>query len=295
MIRNTTRRLLSNSRLALGSQKSSTSLVGTLNSVNDKSLCRAGAPTLNSFYHTSVKGNGGYHPPGQHIDTADNKVDSAWDFTQENYKRVEMILARYPKNYKKSGIIPLLDLAQRQHGGWLPVAAMDKVADIVEVTPMKVYEVATFYTMFNREKVGKYFIQLCGTTPCMVNGSEEIKKAIEDHLGIHEGESTSDGLFTLREVECLGSCANAPMIQLNDDYYECLTVKTTIELLEACKAGNPPKPGRWGSLPMNGQVSCEGPMGKTSLKEEPPKPGFMMRKDLEKKVDPVSVKDHMGY
>jgi NADH dehydrogenase (ubiquinone) flavoprotein 2 len=113
---------------------------------------------------------------------------------------------------------------------------MDKVAKIVEVEPIRVYEVATFYTMFNRcvqqrltmnghirahyrEKVGKYFLQLCGTTPCMICGSEQIKKAIEEHLGIHEGETTPDGLFTLREVECMGSCANAPMIQLNDDYY----------------------------------------------------------------------------
>ena len=95
-----------------------------------------------------------------------------------------MILNRYPKNYKQAGIIPLLDLAQRQHGGWLPLAAMDKVAQVVDVAPIRVYEVATFYTMFNREKVGKYFIQLCGTTPCMVCGSEAIKKSIEDHLGI---------------------------------------------------------------------------------------------------------------
>merc|ERR1719258_865017 len=117
---------------------------------------------------------------------------------------------------------------------------------------------ATFYTMFNREPVGKYFIQLCGTTPCMVCGSEAIKKAIEDHLGIQEGETTSDGLFTLREVECLGACANAPMVQMNDDYYECLTPKSVVELLEACKRGEKHEMGRWGSLPMNGQVSCGG-------------------------------------
>ena len=131
------------------------------------------------------------------------------------------ILGKYPNNYKQSAIIPLLDLAQRQHGGWIPVAAMDKVAKIVEVSPVRVYEVASFYTMFNREKVGKYFIQLCGTTPCMICGSEDIKKTIQDHLGLKPGqESTDDGLFTLREVECLGACANAPMIQMNDDYYE---------------------------------------------------------------------------
>ncbi|EWM30264.1 nadh dehydrogenase [Nannochloropsis gaditana] len=236
-----------------------------------------------------------YHPTAQHKDEPGNSVKDAWDFSEENYKRVDMILHRYPTNYKAAGIIPLLDLAQRQNGGWLPVAAMDKVASIVGVVPMRVYEVATFYTMFNREKVGKYFIQLCGTTPCMVNGAEEIRATIEKHLGIKEGETSKDGLFTLREVECLGSCANAPMVQLNDDYYECLTPASTIELLEACKKGNPPKMGRWGSLPMNGQVSCEGPHGKTTLKEPAPAPGFMMRKDLDGNVDPATVKRDMHY
>jgi len=233
----------------------------------------------------------------QHRPTADNTSETYFDFTPENHKRAELILGRYPINYKQAGIIPLLDLAQRQNGGWLPLAAMDKVAKVVGVAPIRVYEVATFYTMFNREKVGKYFIQLCGTTPCMICGSEHIKKTIEDHLGIKEGQTTSDGLFTLREVECLGSCANAPMVQLNDDYYECLTPKTTIELLEACKAGKPPRMGKWGSLPMNGQVSCEGPLGKTSLKGPPPGPGANFRTDtkLEPKIDPAQVMKEMGY
>ena len=148
---------------------------------------------------------------------------------------------------------------------------------------------------FGREKVGKYFIQLCGTTPCMVCGSEEIKHTIEEHVGVKEGGTSEDGLFTLREVECLGSCANAPMVQINDDYYECLNKERMIELLEACKKGSIPPVGKWGSLPMNGQVSCEGPLGKTSLEEERSSPGFMMRKDLEKKVDPKSVMQDMGY
>jgi NADH dehydrogenase (ubiquinone) flavoprotein 2 len=130
----------------------------------------------------------------------------------------------------------------------------------------------------------------------MICGSEDIKRTIENHLGIKDGETTSDGLFTLREVECLGACANAPMIQMNDDYYECLTPKTTIELLEACKKGTPPPMGKWGSLPMNGQVSCEGPQGKTTLISEPAPPplregGFSSFE----KVDPSSVKVHMGY
>ena len=216
---------------------------------------------------------------------------------------MNMIMGRYPDNYKQAAIIPLLDLAQRQAGGFLPVAAMDKVAKTVGAAPIKVYEVATFYTMFNREKVGKYFIQLCGTTPCMINGSEEIKKTIEEHCGMKEGTTSKDGLFTLREVECLGSCANAPMIQLNDDYYECLTKESTIELLELCKAGKRPPMGKWGSLPMNGQVSCEGPLGKTSLTSVPdPKEG--LRKDLEQLLketkpedgkSPADIASAMGY
>jgi len=230
-----------------------------------------------------------------HIDTPDNKMETRFDFNTENYERVKKVLSKYPTNYKQSGIIPLLDLAQRQNGGWLPVAAMDKVAQICEVAPVMVYEVASFYTMFNRTKVGKYFIQLCGTTPCMICGSEDIKATIEKHLGIKNGETTKDGLFTLLEVECLGACANAPMIQLNDDYYECLTAKTTIELLEACKAGEKPAMGKWGSLPMNGQVSCEGPLGKTSLFETPKSPLVEEGRFKDGDVDPASVKQHMAY
>ncbi len=191
-------------------------------------------------------------------------------------------------------------MAQRQHGGFLPVAAMDKVAKVVDSSPMRVYEVAAFYTMFNREKKGKYFIQLCGTTPCMVCGSEEIKKTIENHLGIKEGTRTEDGKFFLLEVECLGSCANAPMMQLNDDYYECLTPETTIELLEACKNDQPPPMGKWGSLPMNGQLSCEGPQGPTTLStdaEVEKKPGAFMRpeEELKPQMNPADLKKHFGY
>ena len=187
---------------------------------------------------------------------------------------------------------------------------MNKVAEILEMAPMRVYEVATFYTMFNREKVGKYFIQLCGTTPCMICGSEEIKATIEDHLGIGNNETTADGLFTLREVECLGACSNAPMVQLNDDFYENLTPETTRQLLDACKADEMPALTKWGSLPMNGQLSCEGPMGKTTLNNPPHKPGFSLHGDLKTttdevegvktererpKVDPATIKNHMLY
>lgn len=253
-------------------------------------------------YGVSAKAMSNFHPMAQHRDTEDNTEETYFDFSPENHKRVEMVLSRYPKNYKQAGIIPLLDLAQRQCGGWIPLAAMDKVAKCCQVPPAKVYEVATFYTMFNRTKVGKYFIQLCGTTPCMICGSEEIKKTIEDYCGMKEGETSADGLFTLREVECLGSCANAPMVQMNDDYYECLTKETTIALLDACKKGAPPKMGRWGSLPMNGQVSCEGPLGKSSLFDVGTlhAPGAYEKRvrtdmDFSPKIDPADTKTLMGY
>merc|ERR1711871_1908064 len=181
------------------------------------------------------------------------------------------------------------------------------MGEMLEVAPMRVYEVATFYTMFNRERVGKYFIQLCGTTPCMACGAGEIRSTIEEHLGMGNNETTADGLFTLREVECLGACSNAPMVQLNDDFYENLTPETTRALLDACAAGTPPPLTKWGSLPMNGQLSCEGPLGKTTLNTPPHKPGFKFREDLDttvdedgktverEKVDPASVKQHMMY
>ena len=210
--------------------------------------------------------------------------------------RSEAILSKYPDNYKQSAMIPLLDLAQRQNSNFLTLSAMNKVAKILDVAPMRVYEVATFYTMFNREKVGKYFIQLCGTTPCMICGSEEIKETIEQHLGIHDGETTEDGYFTLKEVECLGACVNAPMVQINDDFYEKLTPETTRELLDACRADNPPPMSKWGSKNMNGQMSCEGPEGRTTLDmEKLPDPVSLFKAPLEPKVDPKSVKEHMYY
>ena len=192
-------------------------------------------------------------------------------------------------------MIPLLDLAQRQHGGWLPLAAMDKVAQLCHVAPVRVYEVASFYTMFNRTPVGKYFIQLCGTTPCMICGSEDIKQTIMKHLDIKDGGTTKDGMFTLLEVECLGACANAPMVQINDDYYECLSPETMIDLLELAKQGKLPPVGKWGSLPMNGQVSCEGPLGKSSLFGVPKPPKVDPERFKEGQVDPAGVKNHMAY
>ena len=116
----------------------------------------------------------------------------------------------------QSAVIPLLDLAQQQHNGWVPVAAMNKIASILEVAPIRVYEVATFYTMFNRQPVGKYHVMVCGTTPCMLRGSRDIEAALSKHWGIERGETTKCGTFTLGEMECMGSCVNAPMIVVAD-------------------------------------------------------------------------------
>jgi len=235
-----------------------------------------------------------------HIQTSYNNFETDFDFTEENYVRVQKVLNKYPNNYKQAAMIPLLDLAQRQYGGWLPITAMHKVAQICEVAPVRVYEVASFYTMFHRTPVGTYFLQVCGTTPCMACGAQDIMKTLKEELGIKNGETTKDGMFTLLEVECLGSCANAPMLQCNDDYYECLTPDTTKQLLQACRDNpNPtsqqPIPmGKWGSLPMNGQVSCEGPLGKTSLYEVRA-PTVDSERFKDGQVDPASVKKHMKY
>ncbi|KAJ3124735.1 ndufv2NADH dehydrogenase flavoprotein subunit 2 [Nowakowskiella sp. JEL0407] len=152
---------------------------------------------------------------------------------------------------------------------------MNYVAELLEMPPMRVYEVATFYTMFNREPVGKYFLQVCTTSPCQLRGCSQILKTIEDNLGIKVGETTSDNLFTLVEVECAGACVNAPVLAVNDDYYEDLTPESTVKVLESLKKGVVPKAGPQGS-----RRTCEPAGGLTTLKGEPPKAGFKVRADL---------------
>lgn len=129
-------------------------------------------------------------------------------------------MAKYPSQYRKAAMIPLLHLAQEQCANWLPLSAMKHVASVLEVPPMRVFEVATFYTMFNRQPVGKYFVQLCTTTPCELCGSAEVLTALKEEIGVKEvGQTSNDGLFTLVEVECAGACVNAPVVAINDDYY----------------------------------------------------------------------------
>lgn len=202
-----------------------------------------------------------------HRDAKHNREETPFEFTAENYAKIAEIRKRYPKNYAQSAVIPLLDLAQRQAGGWLPLSAMNKVARVLEMPPIRVYEVASFYTMFNREKIGKYNIQVCTTTPCMLRGGYEIMDAIKDKLGIENHGDTDDGLFHLMEVECLGACVNAPMVQINDDFYEDLTPDTIGKVLDNLKSGTEHAIG-----PQNGRKGCVGVQGRTSLTTEPAGP-----------------------
>ncbi|KAG9301629.1 hypothetical protein G9A89_016699 [Geosiphon pyriformis] len=209
-----------------------------------------------------------------HRDTPENNPSIPFEFTRENMERANRIIAKYPPQYKKAAVIPLLDLGQRQLG-WTSISVMNTVAKLLEIPPMRVYEVATFYTMFNREPIGKYFLQLCTTTPCQLCGSSQILETIEKHLGIKVGQTTSDKLFTLAEVECAGACVNAPVLAVNDDYYEDLTPETTIKILEELIIGKKPRSG-----PQTGRVTCEPKDGLTSLTSEPYGPGFRVREDL---------------
>ncbi|KAI4164858.1 MAG: hypothetical protein LQ342_001491 [Letrouitia transgressa] len=176
--------------------------------------------------------------PGiQHRNTSINNPSIPFEFNAINQKLIAEILKRYPPQYKKAAVMPLLDLGQRQHG-FTSISVMNEVARILEMPPMRVYEVATFYTMYNRDPVGRFHLQVCTTTPCQLGGcgSDKIMKAIEDHLGNTPGHTTSDGVFTFSEVECLGACVNAPMVQINDDYFEDLTPESTVTLLKALQA-----------------------------------------------------------
>ena len=170
----------------------------------------------------------------------------AWD--EPNAKAAADILARYPAGRQASASIPFLDLAQRQVGletgtqGWLPIPVIEFVARELDMPVIRVQEVASFYTMFNLAPVGKYHVQVCGTTPCMLRGSDDVFAACTKR-GLKKGHTTDDGLFTLTEVECLGACANAPMVQINDDNYEDLTEQSFGDVLDALARGERPKPG----------------------------------------------------
>lgn len=186
-----------------------------------------------------------YSISGVHRDTPDNNLGIPFELTPENVERAKDIMARYPIQYKKAAVMPILDLAQRQNG-FCSISVMNYVAKFLEMPPMRVYEVATFYTMYNRTPVGKYHVQCCTTTPCQLRGSDEIMETLEKEIGVSPGHTTEDKLFTFSEVECLGACSNAPMLQVNDDYFEDLTPESTKKLIDDLKAGKKVRVGPQG-------------------------------------------------
>ena len=187
----------------------------------------------------------------RHLEADTPELRARWGgfaWTPENAAQAKVIVARYPAGRQRSAVMPLLDLAQRQVGaetntqGWLPIPVMEFVARELDMPIMRVVEVASFYTMYNLVPVGRFHVQVCGTTPCMLRGSDDIMAACKAR-GMHKGHTTDDGMWTLTEVECMGNCASAPMIQINDDNYEDLDTQRMNAVLDALAAGKTPKAG----------------------------------------------------
>ena len=168
--------------------------------------------------------------PGM-INTVSNINSNTFEWSEENFSKVKTIIDKYPSGKQQSAVIPVLDLAQRQNKGWLTKYIIEKVAETLSMSFIRVMEVASFYSMFNLEPVGKNFIQICRTTPCWLRGSDKLLEVAKNVTGCNLGETSKDDKFTLVEVECLGACCNAPMIQINDDYYEDLTEENFKHLL----------------------------------------------------------------
>ncbi len=183
---------------------------------------------------------------------------ASFAFTPDNAAQAQALIAKYPDGRQASAVVPLLWLAQKQHDYWLPKPAIEEVARLLSMPVIRVMEIATFYSMFNLEPVGKYFIQLCGTTPCALRGAEAIRKVCEDRIGLQK-QVSSDGIFAWAEVECLGACCNAPMVQINDDYYEDLTPQNFAKLLDDLAAGRAvakgSQTGRSASAPTGGDTT----------------------------------------
>jgi len=184
-----------------------------------------------------------------------------FSFTSENLKKAKAFMARYPEGRQASAVISLLYLAQAQNDGWLPAAAIEYVAKVLDMAPIRVHEVSTFYTMFNLKPVGKHLIQVCRTTPCWLRGAADLTRTCQKKLGVALKEMSKDGLFTVMEVECLGACANAPMVQINDDYYEDLTPERLSGIIDELRAGKEvpvgSQSGRQGSAPEGGPATLK--------------------------------------
>ncbi len=197
--------------------------------------------------------------------TPDRTEPTSFAFDEISKAAISVHVAKYPAGKQASAVLPLLDIAQRQMGrttgsSWVPVVAMDEIAHVLDMPPVRVYEIATFYFMFNTKPIGRFHLQVCGTTPCWLRGSDEVRDSIKACTGIkHYGETSEDGLFTMSEVECLGGCVNAPILQVDDDYYEDMNAELTKELIEALRRGEKPKRGsmigRQNSAPEGGPLT----------------------------------------
>jgi NADH-quinone oxidoreductase E subunit len=183
-------------------------------------------------------------------------------FSADNQEQVKAFIAKYPQGKQASACMPMLDLAQRQHDGWLPYAAMVHVAELLDMPEIRVFEVATFYTMYNLQPVGRHHVQICTSLPCWLRGSDEIVARCKSVTGTDFGQTSDDGLFTMTETECLGACVNAPMMQIGDDFYEDLSADDVERILIAVKNGEQINHG-----PQNGRHSSEPAGGLTSLNE----------------------------
>jgi NADH-quinone oxidoreductase E subunit len=201
-------------------------------------------------------------PPGRVI-VADAQPEH-FKFTQKALEEINELISRYPEGRQASALLPVLMIAQREHQNWLPKAAMDTVAALLDMPAIKVYEVATFYSMYNLKPKGKYHVQLCTTTPCWLRGSDAVLNAAKEHLGVGLGQVSKDGLFSLEEVECLGACVNAPMCQVksadHDAYYEDLDADSIVKLLKELAEGRRMKTGS-----RIGRTSSEPVTGPTTL------------------------------
>ena len=186
---------------------------------------------------------------------------AAFEFTPALRTEADEIVARYPEGRRMSAVLPVLDLVQRRSGGWVTTEMVDAVAGYLDMAPIRVYEVATFYTMINLEPVGETVVEVCTTTPCWLRGCDGIVRACEEALGIGLGGTSADGRFTLREVECLGACVNAPVVRVNDDYYEDLDPDRARAVLAAVSRGVLPPPG-----PQTGRAASAPASGPTTLR-----------------------------
>ena len=185
----------------------------------------------------------------------------AFAFTAESEAEIKQQLAKYPDGRQASAVKSLLYIAQRQHDNWIPMKAIEAIAERLDMPEMRVLEVASFYTMFNLKPVGKWYLQVCGTTPCMLRGSDDVSRCIKDKLNITSGQTSDCGKFSLLEVECLGACVNAPILQVNDDFYEDMDYQSTADLLASLAADNPPAVGS-----VIGRQGSESEDGATTLK-----------------------------